>query len=876
MVRNYTTYKMLLISFLMIGTSFSLWGQCNITSVTTNPSEPVMLCEGDTATFHFSTSGTCSGNIEYRVLNQGIVIQNWGTTDSYSAFPSDSTNYIVEARCSACPASTVSDTFIVIVTQKPTFNGVTEICAGGSTTLHALENGDETLSWWSDTTGGNQLSTNGDFATSTLMDTTTFWMSANSTSSAAGGSGKVLIAECGLDGAAGGSGSEDYIEIANLYNISINTTGWVVAISNSYSNINSVNVNLWHLPSSFSPCSVVTKTDAYNAPNYWGSNILWNPGAGYTGWAIIIDNYGNVIDFAAWGWTAADLANFNPTINGYSVTLGNEWQGDGMNPACGSQGGTQYSFARNGSDDHNDNSDFFCQPTSVNILNPGLNCGWTASKTCYYPINVLVSPTPEIDPINDTTVCGVYALPLITGNRLTGNEAYYSAPGGNGTTYQAGDQITSSMTLYVYDSLQTAQGCADEISFDVSVTPNSMNLQAGPDQEVCEGTSITLTATGANNYAWNNGVTNGTAFIPPVGTTKYTVTGTNYPCSAVDSLIVIVHPTPTVNTSNDTIICEGNTVKLEGSGAKDYLWDNVVLDGVSFIPPVGNNKYVVIGTDKYGCTNKDSINVLVNALPDVAFSADTVLGCDPFVVTFSNQTQGNNVTAFWQLSNGDTSTNLNGFMDILHTSGCYSMKLIMTNDKGCVDSLQKDNYVCVAPDPAASFIPDPAIVTTLKPKSNMINETTGAVSYIWDFGDQSPTTDEENPTHSFPPNNSRTYAVILTAISDKGCVDSTIRLVKMRELLLYYIPNTFTPDGDQINDFFHPVFNSGVDLQTYSLFIYNRWGEILFESHDTNIGWDGSYHGKIVPDGTYVWKVNFKLKDTDEHQTHHGTVTLIR
>jgi len=98
--------------------------------------------------------------------------------------------------------------------------------------------------------------------------------------------------------------------------------------------------------------------------------------------------------------------------------------------------------------------------------------------------------------------------------------------------------------------------------------------------------------------------------------------------------------------------------------------------------------------------------------------------------------------------------------------------------------------------------------------------------------------------------------------------------------LLFYIPNCFTPDDDEHNQFFQPIFTSGFDPSDYNLFIYNRWGEVVFESHDATVGWDGSYGGKreinVVQDGVYTWKIEFKTTDTDERKMVVGHVNVIR
>ena len=98
------------------------------------------------------------------------------------------------------------------------------------------------------------------------------------------------------------------------------------------------------------------------------------------------------------------------------------------------------------------------------------------------------------------------------------------------------------------------------------------------------------------------------------------------------------------------------------------------------------------------------------------------------------------------------------------------------------------------------------------------------------------------------------------------------------EELIFYVPNTFTPDNDDFNESFQPIFTSGFDPYDYTLYIFNRWGELIFESNDANVGWNGKYgvEGEFVQDGTYVWKIEFKTKRNDERKVVVGHVNLLR
>ena len=171
------------------------------------------------------------------------------------------------------------------------------------------------------------------------------------------GSSSIIITECDLR-------DPDFIEIQNVSSSSVDTTGWVVAISDNYNDINLVNSIYWMLPSSISSGSVLYRTDS-SGDNYWGSNIFWNPGS--NGWAIIIDDEGNIVDFIAWTWAESDIAGMNTVINGHNITIGSKWSGDGV---VYTNDGT---IQRLGDEDNDDSTDFsWIYTASKGIQNTGL------------------------------------------------------------------------------------------------------------------------------------------------------------------------------------------------------------------------------------------------------------------------------------------------------------------------------------------------------------------------------------------------------------------------------------------------------------------------------------------------------------------------
>ena len=112
-----------------------------------------------------------------------------------------------------------------------------------------------------------------------------------------------------------------------------------------------------------------------------------------------------------------------------------------------------------------------------------------------------------------------------------------------------------------------------------------------------------------------------------------------------------------------------------------------------------------------------------------------------------------------------------------------------------------------------------------------------------------------------------------------GCVSNPETITVALSLCpreIIYIPNSFTPDGNEHNQYFLPIITSGVDLYDYQMTIYNRWGEIIWESNDSKVGWDGTYNNIMCPDGTYTWVLRFGVIDTDEIKEYHGNLTIIR
>jgi hypothetical protein len=172
------------------------------------------------------------------------------------------------------------------------------------------------------------------------------------------------------------------------------------------------------------------------------------------------------------------------------------------------------------------------------------------------------------------------------------------------------------------------------------VNTESPTVNAGSDQTVCAGTSVTLSASGATTYSWNNGVSNGVAFSPAASGT-YSVSGTDANgCVNSDDVVVTVNPLPNVNAGTDQTICNGDPVTLAGTGANTYAWNNNVTNGVAF-NPMATATYSVSGTDANGCSSSDEVAVTVN---EATASTLTESALDSYTLNGQTYTQSGTYT----------------------------------------------------------------------------------------------------------------------------------------------------------------------------------------------------------------------------------------
>ena len=320
------------------------------------------------------------------------------------------------------------------------------------------------------------------------------------------------------------------------------------------------------------------------------------------------------------------------------------------------------------------------------------------SNTITMTVNSTVTPSVEIQ-VNDNTVCQGQSvifstIPAATLN-MGANPSYQWYLNGSPTVTTSTYTGVFNNNDQVYLVMTPGPGvqCPNpnyDTSSTITMTVNNLpTVDAGPDQIICIGDSVTLSGSGANSYSWNNGVTNGVAFSPTT-TTTYTVTGTDANgCINTDTVTVTVNPLPTVVASaTDTNICEGDTITLTGSGATSYVWDSGVTNGLAFIPPVGTTTYTVTGTDANGCVDTDSITITVNPLlpPSVSISSSAASVCTGTNVSFTATPTngGTNPTYQWYLNGGPVGTNSPNYSNAALTNGATVYVVMTPSSDICV------------------------------------------------------------------------------------------------------------------------------------------------------------------------------------------------
>jgi gliding motility-associated-like protein len=506
---------------------------------------------------------------------------------------------------------------------------------------------------------------------------------------------------------------------------------------------------------------------------------------------------------------------------------------------------------------------------------------------CSASDNVIVtstSPIPVANAGSDKIItCSTLSVILDGSASSTGANYSYSWSGtlvsGAGTLNPTVNQA-GSYTLTVSDN---SNGCSSIDNVIVTLNNTAPTANAGPDQNItCASPSIQLdgsaSSSGSNySYTWSGTLVSGagtqTPIVNQVGTYTITVTNTTNGCTATDEVTISTTNGPTFSSTNTSdASCNlpngGATVTVTG-GSPPYSceWDsNPVQIGQTLANvPAGN--YTATVTDAVGCTIITSVTI-GQISPPVGVTSSTEETCrmgNGTATVVASQGTGN-YSYFWSTNPQQisaTATNLH--------SGNYT---VTVDDGNC--SIQLQTHVSSILGPEASFTPTPRILTIMDGPVTFIDNSTGnIVNWQWEFGDGNTLTGQP-ASHSY--SSIGTYTITLSVTDDNGCKDFATDTVKVKEIYTFYIPNSFSPNGDGKNDFFFPQGLS-IDPDNYNFTIFDRWGNIVFNTTEIDGKWNGTHRNNGISDdcviGVYVYYIEAK-EINGKQKIYSGKVTLVR
>lgn len=438
-------------------------------------------------------------------------------------------------------------------------------------------------------------------------------------------------------------------------------------------------------------------------------------------------------------------------------------------------------------------------------------------------------------------------------------------------------------------------------SFSSSVTitePDQLYVFASEDTLICQNGSADLVAyTSAPGmttlYHWSHTNSTDSAVTTVPLTNNLTIEvyaeGPGGCLSDTAEIIVSVRPPLSGTISPYDTICPGypTTIGVSyisgGLAPYNILWDTGdITSGASSmeitVNPPQTHMYTVTITDVCETTPLVlSTQVYVAPLPVPLMSAVEPELCEPAVFEIHYETDAAMTQSYvWYYPTGESAINEPVIYTDTLMEGKYNVQLIVTSPLGCIDSVTMIDFLTVQAKPVADFSWSPNPVLMFNTEVHFQNLSHLDVEYDWSLPGAVPSySNLERPKVTYPDGETGTYPVTLIVTSEMGCTDTiTKNLIVYPEVTLY-APNTFTPDGDEYNQNWK-VYIQGVDVYAFNLQVFNRWGEMVFENHDSNEGWDGMYNGKPVPTGMYTWKISARDIHNDGKYEWNGYVTILR
>lgn len=513
----------------------------------------------------------------------------------------------------------------------------------------------------------------------------------------------------------------------------------------------------------------------------------------------------------------------------------------------------------------------------------------TDAATCVRQLTVAIDePPPLLLNLNSNSVTCHGASDGFVSAQVSGGVADYTFLWNQG---QANYAITNLNAGTYSVTVMDNHGCTDSASATLT-EPAAIQLYTSPDKTIClsESAEILANAIGGTTpyqYFWvPGGLATSSITVAPEQSTEYCVYIKDHnQCQSNERCVSIFVNPPLelrLSLSEDTI-CKGDTIiirsEVSGGNGGPYVIEHAgagsILPQQPYVPEFTQN-IVIYAYDGCGTpTVMGTVPIVIQELPHVSFRSDNIEGCPPLAIQFTNNMPGTNEFYEWSFDDAsffDHSYELNP-MYVFQNPGIYDVSLKVTDQVGCTNSFTHEGLIHVWNKPLSVFSVSQTSASMGDPMIEFYNQSVDGYNYLWGFGDGD-STNLLNPLPHFYTAPGE-YLASLIVESVYGCTDTSYTRVEITGYPSLYLPNSINPFSYlQQNRIFKPIgtLDGVVD---YQMLIFDRWGEIIFKSDNSDIGWNGYLgSGKVAPQGTYPYMIEFKGQDGTP-VTKSGNVNLI-
>jgi gliding motility-associated-like protein len=428
---------------------------------------------------------------------------------------------------------------------------------------------------------------------------------------------------------------------------------------------------------------------------------------------------------------------------------------------------------------------------------------------------------------------------------------------------------------YVSCKQISPEGCDSIVGMNVTIDPLPNSAIAGP-SAICEYENAFYGVNQSAGSAYNWSVTGGTTS----GSTNGSSLNVNWPgagngyivlseidingCSAQHTYPVIINLKPHPQLTGDAVGCVGtslNQYSTEAQSMYAYNWSvqgGAIVSGngtsninVYWSNPGTNYVTITVSNTSTGCDSTVTIPITVEAMPHPMILTSGSAGCAPHNVDFTGSPSNSSYNYTWHFGDGYTSTAANPGHQF-EDPGTYNVNLIVSNSTGCVDTAFATVTAYNVPNAAFSLSYNSEVYTVGMSELFLNNLTSGGIQYLWDFGTGDMSTFFE-PSYEYE--EAGTYTITLYTVNQWGCKDETQLPLVVKFPEDVFIPNAFSPNGDNNNDLFSIKYQH---VREMSIKIFNRWGEAIFTADRADFTWDGTMNGNPVPEDVYVYHIKAK------------------